>query len=1019
MQRNTLFLLPLLLSLLTFSQKPYFQQEVNYIINVRLDDSKHELFADERIEYINNSPDKLTFIWFHLWPNAYKDNSTALAKQLLENGGTEFYYAKKKDRGYIDQLEFKVNGLPAEVVYHKEWIDVCQIFLTTPLGPGEKVIITTPFHVKIPLGIFSRMGHIEEQYQITQWYPKPAVYDKNGWHPMPYLDQGEFYSEFGSFDASITVPENYVVGATGDLINGEKETEWLNKIADETAKKDFEEKVAEGAGKKMVLKPKYTDEYPPSSAFTKTLRYKQSKVHDFAWFCDKRYNVLKSEVELPHSKRKVTTWLMFTNGQSKLWKDAMPYINDAIYYYSKWNGDYPYNHATAVDGALSAGGGMEYPNITVIGAANDGFELETVIMHEVGHNWFYGILGSNERLHPWMDEGINSFNELRYIETKYPENCLLSSSGNVIPKLFGLEKYPNKLQYYYFYMINGARRLDQPVEGHSAEFTQVNYGGIVYSKTAVVFDYLKAYLGDEVMDQGMRLYFDTWKFRHPYPEDLQFCLEKSSGKDLSWFFGDVIQTNKRIDFKVTGIGQVINGTDKVYVRNTGEMKAPAMLYGINKNDTVGTLIGWSDLIEPGSSYVFDVQKEYDHYAIDPYFDIPEINRNNNAVNKKGLFKKTEKPQIRLLGTIDDPHRSQLFVTPLTAWNYYNGIMGGVAFYNNIFPEKKFEYVIAPMFGLRNKELCGSYELALNLRPKKLLQHVRLVSEGKHFAYTDFPFAIPRNFTKLKASVEIQFKKKRLRSNISHHLDISGNFIMMENFSISMTGPQITFNRHKDTTIIQQLTYYVRFPHAIHGWNTGFLLEHSADHMKFEFRSNFQYRFLRGKRLAELRFYAAKLFGADNAKADKFALRLSGSNGSHDYMFNGNFLGRSEHVNFLSQQFIGNNGGFRTLTNVGENKNWIATLNFRSGIPLIPWFKVFADAGFIPNDSLNNYAAVQYDAGVGLSIFRGALEIYMPLLYSADIKNAFDDSDRKGLKLLSFTLDLSVANPFRLIREAVR
>src|SRR5205823_3758260 len=146
---------------------------------------------------------------------------------------TKLYFATEEDRGYVDSLNFKVNDKPVKIIYDSLNIDICKLILNEPLKQGEKISITTPFHVKIPSAKFSRLGHIGQAYYVSQWYPKPAVYDRFGWHAMPYLDQGEFYSEFGSFEVKITVPKNYVVGATGDLQN-EDEKEWLNNKAEET-----------------------------------------------------------------------------------------------------------------------------------------------------------------------------------------------------------------------------------------------------------------------------------------------------------------------------------------------------------------------------------------------------------------------------------------------------------------------------------------------------------------------------------------------------------------------------------------------------------------------------------------------------------------------------------------------------------------------------------------------------------------------------------------------------------------
>src|SRR4051812_24218062 len=174
----------------------YFQQKVNYIIDVTLNDKEKTLDAFEKLTYYNNSPDTLHFLWFHLWPNAYKNDRTAFSDQLLANGNTKFYFSQKDDRGYINRLDFKVNGLTAQTEDHPEHIDIVKIQLPSPLLPGDSVKITTPFHVKLPFN-FSRGGHDGDSYQLTQWYPKPAVFDASGWHPMPYLDQGEFYSDFG------------------------------------------------------------------------------------------------------------------------------------------------------------------------------------------------------------------------------------------------------------------------------------------------------------------------------------------------------------------------------------------------------------------------------------------------------------------------------------------------------------------------------------------------------------------------------------------------------------------------------------------------------------------------------------------------------------------------------------------------------------------------------------------------------------------------------------------------------
>ena len=213
-----LVLLPLFTQAQSRPAQASWQQETNYSIDVALDDKQHVLTGQEELTYVNHSPSSLSYIWFHLWPNAYRDNTTAFARQQLRSGFRTFQFAKAEQRGFIDGLDFKVNSVAAKLEFDPNNPDIAKLVLPRPLAPGASATITTPFRVKIP-DSFSRFGHVGQSYQVTQWYPKPAVFDRKGWHQMPYLDQGEFYSEFGTFDVRITLPANYTVGATGVLQN--------------------------------------------------------------------------------------------------------------------------------------------------------------------------------------------------------------------------------------------------------------------------------------------------------------------------------------------------------------------------------------------------------------------------------------------------------------------------------------------------------------------------------------------------------------------------------------------------------------------------------------------------------------------------------------------------------------------------------------------------------------------------------------------------------------------------------
>ncbi|MBS1664819.1 MAG: M1 family metallopeptidase [Bacteroidetes bacterium] len=463
-----LLLLIILCGALKSSAQQYFQQDIHYTIDVTLDDAQRSLDGFIKIQYTNNSPDSLPFIWIHCWPNAFKNDRTAFSEQLLGNGRTDFYFSNKQQRGYMNRLDFRADGQSARMEDHPQYIDIIKVVLPKPLPPGSQTTLSTPFHVQLPYN-FSRGGYRKGAFQITQWYPKPAVYDRQGWHPIPYLDQGEFYSEFGSFDVRITLPQTYVVAATGDLQSNEPN------------------------GK------------------TKTLRYAQDHVHDFAWFADRRFKTNHDTLQLP-SGRTIHVYSYYTPDAPQAWKQSLTFIKDAVRFRSAAIGEYPYNTVTAVETKMGMTGGMEYPTITAINEPEDSpKDLDLTIEHEVGHNWFYGILASNERRYPWMDEGLNTYYDRRYEAKKYGKPTHKDYFENKLP--------PAPDQWYLG--IATATKQDQPISTSSEEFTKINYFTTAYTKTGNWLTLLEKNLGAPLFDSAMHEYYRRWQFKHPYPEDFK------------------------------------------------------------------------------------------------------------------------------------------------------------------------------------------------------------------------------------------------------------------------------------------------------------------------------------------------------------------------------------------------------------------------------------------------------------------------------------------------------------------
>ena len=504
------------LTINVFAQTNYWQQQVNYKINVTLNDKDHSLKGWEELEYTNNSPDQLDFIWFHLWVNAYKNDSTAFAKQLLRDKKGTDRLKNFKDRGFIDSLNFTVDGAKASLEYDPQNIDVAKLILPKPLPPGGTIKIQTPFYVDIPQYV-SRSGHDGQSYMICQWYPKPAVYDRKGWHQFPYLDQGEFYSEYGNFDVSITLPSQYIVGATGILQNAN----------------ELKQYKAIGAANVATSSKKNSTKYAVPSTATKTLNYKGENILDFAWFADKdfviRYDTLQSA-----SGKTVDVFTYHHPDGNKNWVKSTEYVKGGTRAYSSYFGEYPYPVVQAVEGPKNEmSGGMEYPMITLI-TSPDATEpmLDAVITHEVGHNWLMGVLASNERTHAWMDEGVNTYFQFRYEAEKYRFNSVF---GDQIPNEVKQKPAPEfqALVYSALMRVPMEKAIEQPSEKFQNED---EYGITVYVKTALWLYGLEQAFGRENLDKAMHAYYDQWKFKHPYPEDMKAVFEKELGRDLTPYF---------------------------------------------------------------------------------------------------------------------------------------------------------------------------------------------------------------------------------------------------------------------------------------------------------------------------------------------------------------------------------------------------------------------------------------------------------------------------------------------------
>ncbi|MEO8589034.1 MAG: M1 family metallopeptidase [Flavobacteriales bacterium] len=1015
------FILPALFALpSSIIAQPYFQQQVDYTIEVRLDDVRHMLFAQEKFVYTNNSTTTLDTLWMHLWPNAYRDRTTALCDQLDRIGDLKLHFATGQERGWIDSLDFRSSDAKLTWGLHTKHADIGWIKLPAPLPPGASITITTPFRVKIPDGKFSRLGHSKQAYYITQWYPKPAVFDAQGWHAMPYLTEGEFYSEFGSFDVSITVPANYVVGATGELQNAE-ERAWMDSLAmDRSAQR----------GTTPLAKP---NDFPPSDAATKTLRFKQDRVHDFGWFADKRFLVRKSSVFLPRSARTVTTWVLFTPKNRVVWEEGVTYVNEAVKRYSQWVGDYPYSACTAVDGTIAAGGGMEYPMITVIGDTDDAIGLDEVITHEVGHNWFYGILGSNERDHAWMDEGVNSFNEMRYMRERYPGSSF-SIGIPFFKKLTAGITDVHRAQNELGYRLNARRGLDQPIDITSNDLTEINYGTMVYMKTALVFDHLFAYLGDEVFDKCMRAYYDEWGFKHPQPGDMRKVFERESGKDLGWVFEEGIASARKGDIKAVEL----SGQQLTYRTST---TSPFPVSGWRGNDSLGTI--WTENGAPewwrpkrvtrpridGRSHALVRVKgkgeltvpwpDADRIRIDAGNRTLDIDRRNNSVRSTGLFKRCAPPKLEPYFGSEKQDRRSIYYSVVPAWNGHDGFQAGLVLRNTTFPSQRTEWVVAPLYAFGSERLVGGARIEhhFDRLRSNLFQNIHIGLSGRTSGTFNDDDVVAW-YEKVSPYVTFDLKRDPLVRPWQHTIGLRGVYV--RNTAEYEHEGDLTY-RSSDDEFYAEIFYRAEDERKLHPSLVQPTITSTYDWVRaaIELKQAFAYN-ERNKQLRLRGFFGSYLWERDGARINN--LQAWGLTwGPEDMQYDQAYFERGATDGGTSRQFSKQQGAFKTPFRAGGSDTWIASANVELDLPFSLPIALFASAGVVPSkvvtvDGSSSSTASYFEAGVGIPVMRDVFEIWFPLYVSDRIQEEEDFAGRTVSDRIRFVFALEKMDPTQLLRK---
>lgn len=592
----------------------YWQQHVDYTMEIDMNVETYQYTGGQKLVYTNNSPDVLTRVFYHLYPNAFQPNSEMDARlktiadpdgRMVNNLGTKeapnydsrISKLKPDEIGYIrvKSLKQDKNDVKFETVG-----TILVVELNEPIHPGGITTFDMQFEAQVPVQI-RRSGRNNKEgvaLSMAQWYPKLAEYDNEGWHANPYIAR-EFYGVWGDFDVKITIDKNYTIGGTGYLQNPNE--------------------IGHGYETEPVKKQK---------GKTHTWHFKAPDVHDFTWAADPEYIHDKLQVEngpMLHFFYKNT----LAAEKKENWKKMQPVAAQLMQYYSENVGNYPYDQYSVIQGG---DGGMEYGMCTLIVGEGKLDGLIGVTAHEMAHSWFQFLLASNESKHSWMDEGFTS-----YIDDKATDH--INKSNKVNP-------FANAYRGYTFLATSGK---EQPQGTHADryEYNQA-YSISAYSKGEVFLAQLGYVIGEENLEKTLKKYFVEWSFKHPKPLDFLRVAEQVSGLELDWYLMDWTQTTNTIDYGVKSVESKGTGTN-VTLERYGLMPMPLdidveytdgtkqqfhiplrMMYG-SKPTSATILNDWA-WAYPTYEFTIDKAKpSIKSVTIDPDGFMADVNRDNNKM----------------------------------------------------------------------------------------------------------------------------------------------------------------------------------------------------------------------------------------------------------------------------------------------------------------------------------------------------------------------------------------------------
>ena len=905
-------------------------QEHDISIEAQLDDKEHILRINQRIIYHNNSDSTLTEIYLHNWANGYKNNKAPLSRRLIEDYDKSLYFADEEDRGYTEINNLTVDfELASFLELDNDQIDVIKILLNKPLKANNSTEINIAYNVKIPNAKFTSYGKTKTGYHLRYWYLVPAVF-QDDWKIMSNLNMDDLLTNITNYTVKISLPKHYYLSS--------------NLYEYKTPKEEVNEYLLVGKNKTEVLLN--IDLYN---------NFKSFKTKDID---------IKTDL---HKK----------NVSKELSADI---LNRQLLFIKHFLGEYPHKELFIDKATQSKNpiyGLNQLPRF--IRPFSDVFEWDLTLLKAMSKKYIDNTLIVDKRNDYWLTDGLQAYLMMCYVSEYYPE---IKLAGN-ISKVWGFRSFNfSKLnfndKYPFVYQFSARQFLDQALTTRADSLSNFNRKIVSKYKAGLGLRYLADYLGDSIIRESFQELYLKNNLSYTKSDQFGKIVSSKTDKDLSWFFGDYLKTNKKIDYTIKNA--VVKG-DSVYVtiKNKRNVTAPIALYGIK--DKKIKFKKWLTNID--STETIAIPKNgYDRLSLNFENSYPEFNSMDNwrKVGKNILNKPI---QLKLYKDINDPYYHQLYLQPNIKYNFYDGALLGLKIHNRPLLARNFQFTITPQYGTKSNSLNGTFSTRYvqNFEESKV-ERIFYSLSGSNLHYAE-----DLSYNTFNQSVTVQFRRKSLR-------DVGGSFLSAKlvniNRDLALGDPKTDSDQYS----IFKLRYFYNKPDIIKGFRYSLGTEIGSDYSKATGEVRFRKLTAKNTQL-DFRFYAGA-FLSNNTDSDFFSFGLDRAN---DYLFELNYIGRSESTGLLSQQFIMAEGGFKSVLDQRFANQFL--VSFNSSIGLWRWLEIYSDVAFLKNRGNNVFFA--YENGIRLNFIHNIFEFYLPL-YS---NNGWELNRNAYSKSIRFVL---VANP---------